>query len=104
LRNCREGLEEKSDRRAAKLMGVSRMWVYRAKLMSELPRDLFERLLAMDKVPSTKQFASIALALRRGEKTNYAERCPHCGELLRVRQDFGAGITAVVNEWLAERR
>jgi len=44
-RNIREGLEEYSDRRAAKLLGRSRIHVYRAKLMAELPNALFERLL-----------------------------------------------------------
>ena len=36
-RNCREGLEDDSDRRAAQLLGRSRMAVYRAKLMAGLP-------------------------------------------------------------------
>jgi hypothetical protein len=46
LQNCREGLEEYSDRRTAKLMGWSRMYLYRVLLMAELPDELFEHLLA----------------------------------------------------------
>jgi hypothetical protein len=53
LRNCREGLEERSDRRAAKLLGWSRIHFYRVRLMAELPDDLFEMLLAAG-VRSTK--------------------------------------------------
>ena len=34
LRNCREGLETYSDRRVAKLWGVSRAWIWRAKLVA----------------------------------------------------------------------
>ena len=46
LRNCREGLEAYSDRRMAKLLGWSRAHLWRAKLMAEIPEDLFERLPA----------------------------------------------------------
>ena len=74
-RNIEDGLEEYSDRRAAKLMGVSRAWIWRAKLIASLPRDLFELLLA-DKptrghVPSTKELANIARALQgKGESAD----------------------------------
>ena len=36
LRNCREGSEEYSERRAAQLLGWPRMKVYRAKLMADI--------------------------------------------------------------------
>jgi hypothetical protein len=42
LANCREGLEEYSDRKAAKLWGISRAELWRWKLIGELPEDLFE--------------------------------------------------------------
>jgi hypothetical protein len=34
LRNCREGLEDYSERRLAKLLGWSRIRIHRAKLMA----------------------------------------------------------------------
>jgi hypothetical protein len=42
VRNCREGLEPWSERRAAKLLGISRAELWRWKLTAELPEDLFD--------------------------------------------------------------
>jgi hypothetical protein len=85
LRNCREGLEEYSDRRAAKLMGCPRIQLYRAKLMAELPDDLFEELLAAG-VTSSKALAQVALALKRDDpRAADVEHCPNCGGVLRIR-------------------
>ena len=67
LRNCQDGLQAYSDRRMAKLLGWSRAHLWRAKLMAEIPEDLFERLLARaDHVPSTKELANVARALNVG--------------------------------------
>jgi hypothetical protein len=86
LRNCQEGLEEYSDRRFAKLMGWSRMQVYRARLMAELPDALFEALLKAG-VRSAKAMAQAALALKRDEPlAREIERCPHCDGIIRVRR------------------
>ena len=46
LANCREGLDTYSDRHMAKLMGWSRIQIYRAKLLTSLPDSVFETLLA----------------------------------------------------------
>jgi hypothetical protein len=100
-RNIREGLEEYSDRRAAKLLGRSRIHVYRAKLMAELPDALFERLLDAD-VVSSKALANVALALRRNDPQSAdVERCPHCGGVLRVRAHLSKKERMVIAEWLA---
>jgi hypothetical protein len=40
MSNCREGLEDFSDRRAAKLLGMTRIQLYRAKLMAETARRI----------------------------------------------------------------
>lgn len=45
LQNCREGLEEY--RRMAKLLGVSRASLWRNKMMSRIPEELSDRLVAM---------------------------------------------------------
>lgn len=65
LRNCREGLEDFSERRLAQLTGWSRVRIYRQRLMAELPEELFEQLLAAG-VKSSKAMAAIALALNPG--------------------------------------
>src|SRR5208282_3036087 len=81
LRNCREGSEEYSERRLAKLLGVSRMFLWRAKLWAELPDALFEQLLVHQ--VGTKAMMAVALTLRRDKPSGEVERCPHCGEVLR---------------------
>lgn len=101
LRNCREGLEQASDRRAAKLLGVSRAELWRWKLMAELPEGLFDALLRASNKPTTTQLGKVALALRDGRKCGDAEYCPHCGGLLRVRLRVPPVLQKVVDEWLS---
>ncbi len=104
LRNCQEGLESYSDRRMAKLLGWSRAHLWRAKLMAEIPEELFERLLARsDHAPSTKELANVARALNGHGPTHDAEHCPHCGEVLRVRGRWRSSTAQIVNEWLSEQ-
>ena len=102
LANCREGLETYSDRRAAKLLGLTRAEVQRAKLFAEIPGELFERLLVEKTRPaSPNELAYIARALRGGQ-FHEVERCPHCAGVLRVRQRINKRAVAIVNGWLAE--
>ncbi len=104
VRNCQDGLEAYSERRMAKLLGISRARLWRWKLMAEVPEELFERLLAeTSHVPSTKELANVARALNGHGPTHDAERCPHCGEVLRVRGRWRPGTAKVVNEWRSGR-
>ena len=104
LRNCKDGLEVYSDRRMAKLMGISRANLWRWKLMAEIPEELFERLMARtDHTLSTKELANVARALNGNGPSHDVERCPHCGEVLRVRGRWRPGTAKIVNEWLSER-
>ncbi len=52
--NCREGLEEYSERRLAKLFGVSRIELWRWKMMAGLPDDLFDTLFEGGRRPIHK--------------------------------------------------
>jgi hypothetical protein len=55
--------------------------LYRAKLMAELPDDLFEMLLDAG-VNSSKALAQVAKALKEDDPFAHDdERCPHCGGL-----------------------
>jgi hypothetical protein len=99
VRNCGEGLEEYSERRMAKLMGVPRSFLWRAKLWAELPDALFEQLLAHR--VGTKAMIAVALTLRRDKPSGEVERCPHCGEVLRVR-GVNQKTRNAINAWLAE--
>jgi hypothetical protein len=100
LRNCREGPEDYSDRRFASLMGWSRIRLYRARLMAELPEPLFDRLLDAG-VTSSRELANIALAFREGKNTAEGERCPHCGGALRSRYRIGKASRGAIQAWLA---
>jgi hypothetical protein len=100
MSNCREGLEDYSDRRAAKLVGMTRIQLYRAKLVAKLPNELFE-LLLKERL-STRAMAQVALALRRGENTK-AEACvcPNCGHVLSIRGLVSKRVVSIVNAWLS---
>ncbi len=103
MRNCQEGLEAYSERRMAKLLGISRARLWRWKLMAEIPEELFERLLVeMDHVPSTKELANVGRALYGHGPAQDVEHCPHCGEVLRVRGRWRPSTAKIVNEWLGE--
>jgi uncharacterized C2H2 Zn-finger protein len=102
VRNCEAGLEPRSDRRAAKLMGWSRMYLRRVLLMTQIPDDLFDALLAQDKLPSQRELANIALAMR-GHDASETERCPQCGFVLRRRLGYTAASAAIVNKWIDDR-
>lgn len=103
LRNCREGLEPYSERRAAKFFGWSRMQMYRVMLVVRIiPNDLFDALIEQrPKVPSWRELAKIARALS-GEAVTETECCPHCGAVLRVRS-ISATSAAIVTKWLSEQ-
>ncbi len=78
--------------------------LWRWHLMAEIPEELFELLLHKSKpVPSTKALAAVAMALRSGETTTAADRCPRCGIILRIRRSVSAEVVSIVNDWLASK-
>ncbi len=105
LRNCQEGLERFSDRRAAKIMGISRTSLWRWQLMATIPEDLFERLLSQsDHCPSTKELANVARALQ-GKGVGFdAEISGYDREVLRVRGRWRPSTARVVKDWLETAR
>lgn len=106
ISNCREGSESYTDVRAAKLLGDSRVKLYRARLMAQLPDDLFDRLLIAARKKaggkfSSKIFANIAIALANGGNIGSScECCPHCGETIRKRPNVPQWAADEVNAWL----
>jgi hypothetical protein len=106
-RNIHEGLETYSERRMAKLLGMSRTLLWRARLMADLPDELFEHILSEARKRgiklSEKALAQVALALRKGNNVAEVECCPHCGGVLRARALVGNKLRAIVNEWLAKQ-
>jgi hypothetical protein len=102
VKNCREGLEVYSDKHAAKLLGWTRVDVWRAKMMSHIPEELFERLFDHSKTKLTIM-AQIGQAFLTGKIYSDAECCPQCGGVLRVRKRVGDEHAKIVNDWIAEQ-
>jgi hypothetical protein len=98
-----------SERHIAKLLGLSRMQVWRGKMASRIPEALFERLCearraGLIKSFSTKLLAAIGRSLPDGELLRgEVECCPNCGHRLRVRPDIPQAAIKVVAEWFAEQ-
>jgi hypothetical protein len=107
--NCRDGVEKYSERRVAKLMGMTPIEAWRARVAAEIPEALFEHIMQehrrLDFSISLKALAQVALALRRG-KNDAAEVqcCPHCGGVLRIRALVSKQLLEVVNQWLFSNR
>lgn len=89
---------------AYSLTGMSRMQLYRARLMADLPEELFERLITgLGHETSAKELANVALALQ-GKIKFQTEHCPHCGGHLRTRSPFQGDTLQIVRVWLREQR
>ncbi len=101
FQNCREGLETYSDIRLARLLGVTRTKLWRMRDMALIPQSLFDRLLAGG-VRSTKQMAQVGQAFRKGNSLS-AERCPHCGCVLRLRTRVSDEALKIIGTWLVEQ-
>jgi hypothetical protein len=91
-----------SERKLAKLFGVSRIALHRWKLAAEVPEELRERLITSGVIRTTKAMAELALALRSGSAHGPTECCPHCGGVLRDRRLVSVKAIEIVNEWVAE--
>jgi hypothetical protein len=107
LTNCLEGLETWSERRYSKLSGIPRIELWRAKNLAAIPQELFERLLEQTRksrrLPSIKHLAAVGAWLLGEDPCVEVERCPHCGEVTRVRAPWNKDIVDVVNQWLAKK-
>jgi hypothetical protein len=99
----------KSERQLAKLLGLSRMRLWRAKVAARIPEPLLERLskarrAGLIKALSMKSLAAIGRALQDGELLRgEVARCPNCGHTLRVRPDTPQAVITIVADWLEEQ-
>jgi len=88
LRMVRDGESKFSIAEAAKVMGVSRAYLYRAMIFASIPADEFEAVLD-DMSAKGRPVTSTAIAdeikRRTGRAKTYVEKCPHCGGELRRR-------------------
>jgi hypothetical protein len=97
--NCREGLEEWSERRLAKIFGMSRVHLWRCKMMAQIPDDLFEWLVKRRPIYSTKMLAAIGYYLGGDDRLADIERCLHCGEVLRARRRIPKDVAEILAKW-----
>jgi len=100
-RNCADGLETWSERRAAKLLGLPRAKIWRAKKKAAIPDELLQRLLAAG--IGSAELSYIGRALAGGDLIGaQTECCPHCGGTLRVRSHISQKAYGIVAEFLSE--
>jgi hypothetical protein len=92
-----------SERQIAKLLGVSRMVLWRGQLRSTIPETLYDRLLAAR--VGTKALDYIARLCRDGEPPRpEIEFCPNCGYKLRIRsrKDISRALD-IMEQWGREQ-
>ena len=87
----------KSERHIAKLLGVSRMAIWRGKILNEIPPGLLERLFAAR--VGTKALIYIGRFLRDRSQSPEVECCPNCGHVLRVRNKNILRAFDVMEQW-----
>jgi hypothetical protein len=89
LANCREGLEKYSEKHACELLGVTRIQLWRIRIMASIPDSLFDFILMRARTKgiriTTKMLAQVGHALSSGNNQAEVECCPHCGSVLRAR-------------------
>lgn len=84
---CRDGEADFSIAEAARVMGVSRAYVYRTMLFASIPEDEFEVVLDHVRARGLTSTTAVADEIKRrtGRARAYAEHCPHCGGVIRTR-------------------
>lgn len=87
IRMCNAGEARFSIAEAARVMGVSRAYVYRCMLFASIPEDEFEAVLDLVGEMGLTSETAIADEIKRrtGKARVYTESCPHCGGELRRR-------------------
>src|SRR5215469_14844414 len=82
---------------------MSRVQLYRCKMLAEIPEGPFEELLARN-VGNRAMVALGETLSRGGSYSPEVERCPHCGEVLRVRRHIDERVADAIEVWLAKTR
>lgn len=105
LSNCREGLEQYSERRVVLLLGWSRAKLWRAKMMAMIPEEVFGALLENPSSDiSIKALAEVGQMFSVGVQAESVECCPHCGHQLRVRPRISAKNAQIILRVLEEHK
>jgi hypothetical protein len=93
----------KSQRQAAKAMGVSRAELWRWKAVGNIPKGLLQRLKEAKPLVGVRELVEIGrLFAGRSGRAHEVERCPHCTGVLRFRRRWRPHITKVITDWLGE--
>jgi hypothetical protein len=91
-----------SERAIAKLLGLNRAQMWRAKMASQVPKELLERLLAAR--VGHREIVGVGRALKDGELLRRdVECCPNCGHRLRLRPAIKQSTIKIVADWMDEK-
>jgi hypothetical protein len=97
------GAEPWSDRRAAKLLGTSRVSVWRMHLLAVIPESLLNKLEKLEPKVTKKELEFIARWLTDTQWKPENEYCPHCGGLVRHRK-IKDSVFDAVEAWQKEQK
>ena len=89
LQMCHDGEAEFSISEVARVTGWTRAFIYRAMVLGSVSGDELEAIMddieASGRKLTTSGIAS-EIKRRTGQAKDYAEHCPHCGGVIRVRK------------------
>jgi hypothetical protein len=92
-----------SERQLAQLLAIPRTVLWRGKLYSQIPPNLYDRLLKAR--VAQKQILTIAKIFRGDDLETISheiEYCPNCGHVLRNRTRLSPTVLAILKQWEAD--
>jgi hypothetical protein len=91
-----------SERAISKLLGLNRARMWRAKMIANIPDELFDRLSAAR--VGRREIVGVGRALKDGELLRSdVECCPNCGHRLRLRPAIKQSTMKIVADWMDEK-
>lgn len=95
----RDGI--RSERQLAKLLGVSRVKLWRCRMYASIPPGLWQRLTAA-RVGSKAAIYIAQFGLNDEPPSPEIECCPHCGHALRVRNKQILRALDIMQQWIRD--
>jgi hypothetical protein len=90
-----------SERQISKLLGVSRVKLWRCRMYASIPGGLVERLMAA-RVGSKALIYIARFGLDGEPPSPEIESCPHCGHTVRVRNKDILRALDIMQQWIRD--